>query len=121
MRAYPSSRIRNVVLLGHASAGKTTLAETMLFESGRKNRRGTVEEGTTSSDYRKIEQQKGKSAFSTVLNLDWRGSKINLIDTPGTADFIGGVGGALRVADTAAFTLNAGRRVGGGTERDWRD
>ena len=120
MRAYPSSRIRNVVLLGHTGAGKTTLAETILFESGRKNRRGTVEEGTTSSDYRNIEHQKGKSAFSTVLNLDWRGSKINLIDSPGTANFIGEVVGALRVADTAIFTLNAEYGVEVDTERHWK-
>src|SRR5690625_420292 len=119
MRVYPSSRIRNVILLGHSGAGKTTLSETMLFESGSKSRRGSVEQQTTSSDYRGIEHEKGKSAFSTLLNLDWRGDKINLIDTPGTADFIGEVAGTLPVADTAVFVLNAECGVETGTEVYW--
>lgn len=120
MRVYPSSRIRNVVLLGHAGSGKTTLSETMLFESGSKNRRGSVEERSTSSDYHEIEHEKGKSVFSTLLNLDWRGNKINLIDTPGTADYIGEVAGALRVADTAIFSLNAEYGIEIGTELHWK-
>lgn len=120
MRIYPSSRIRNVVLLGHAGSGKTTLSETMLFESGSKSRRGSVERKSTSSDYHEIEHEKGKSVFSTLLNLDWRGNKINLIDTPGTSDYIGEVAGALRVADTAVFTLNAEYGIEIGTELHWK-
>jgi elongation factor G len=120
MNVYKPSKIRNVVLLGHAGSGKTTLAETMLFESGSKNRRGTIEQKNTSSDYHEIEYEKGKSVFSSLLNLDWRGSKINVIDTPGTADYIGEVVGALRVADTAIFTLNAEYGVEVGTELHWK-
>jgi len=120
MNVYSPSNIRNVVLLGHAGSGKTTLSETMLFESGSKKRRGSIEQNSTSSDYHDIEHEKGKSVFGTLLNLDWRGSKINLIDTPGTADYIGEVVGALRVADTAIFTLNAEYGVEVGTELHWK-
>jgi len=120
MNIYSPSRIRNVVMLGHSGSGKTTMSETMLFESGTKKRRGTIEEDSTSSDYHNIEHEKGKSVFGTLLNLDWRGNKINLIDTPGTSDYIGEVVGALRVADTAIFTLNADYGVEVGTELHWQ-
>ena len=120
MRAYPPSRIRNVVLLGHAGSGKTTMAETMLFESGAKNRRGTIEGHSTASDYHQVEHDKGKSVFASILNFDWRGNKINLIDPPGTSDYIGEVVGSLRIADTAIFTLNAEQGVEVGTERHWK-
>ncbi len=120
MRVYPPSRVRNVVLLGHAGSGKTTLSETMLYESGSKSRRGSVEDKSTTSDYHDIEHEKGKSVFGTLLNLDWRGNKINLIDTPGTSDYIGEVVGALRVADTAIFSLNAEYGIETGTELHWK-
>jgi len=120
MKVYEPSRIRNVVLLGHSGSGKTTLAETMLFESGTTNRRGSVEQKNSVSDYHEIEKEKGKSVFSSFLNLDWRGDKINLVDTPGTSDFIGEVLGALRVADTAIFTLNAEYGVEVATESLWK-
>ncbi len=120
MNVYQPSRIRNVVLLGHAGAGKTTLSETMLFESGTLRRRGHVEDGSTTSDYHEIEKAKGKSVFASFLNLDWRGSKMNLIDTPGTGDYIGEVAGALKVADTGVFVLNSEYGVEVGTEALWR-
>jgi len=120
MNVYDPSRIRNVVLLGHAGSGKTTLAETMLFESGTINRRGSIDEGSTTSDYKEIEKTKKKSVYSTFMNLDWRGNKINLIDTPGTSDYIGEVIGALKVADTAIFTLNSEYGVEVGTESLWK-
>ncbi|NGP76883.1 elongation factor G [Balneolaceae bacterium YR4-1] len=120
MNVYQPSRIRNVVLLGHAGSGKTTLSETMLFESRTIHRRGSVLNKSTTSDYHEIEKEKQKSVFSSFLNLDWRGSKINLIDTPGTADYIGEVVGALRVADTAIFTLNAEYGVEVGTDSLWK-
>lgn len=120
MNVYKPSKIRNVVLLGHAGSGKTTLAETMLFESGTIRRRGSVENRSTISDYHEIEKEKQKSVFSSFLNLDWRGSKINLIDTPGTTDYVGEVLGALRVADTAIFTLSSEYGVEVGTEAFWK-
>lgn len=120
MNVYKPSKIRNVVLLGHAGSGKTTLSETMLFESGTIHRRGSIENRSTTSDYHEIEKEKQKSVFSSFLNLDWRGSKINLIDTPGTTDYVGEVLGALRVADTAIFTLNSEYGVEVGTEAFWK-
>lgn len=120
MKVYNPTRIRNVVLLGHSGSGKTTLAETMLFESGAINRRGTIEEKNTVSDYHELEKEKEKSIFSSFINLDWRGHKINLIDTPGTSDYIGEVVGALRVADTAIFTLNAEHGVEVATDALWK-
>lgn len=120
MNVYQPDRIRNVVLLGHSGSGKTSLAETMLFEAGTLRRRGSVLKKSTASDYHEIEKEKGKSVFASFLNLDWRGSKINLIDTPGTPDFIGEVVGALRVADTALFVLDAEKGVEVQTEALWK-
>ncbi len=120
MKVYQPENIRNVVLLGQAASGKTTLVETMLFESGTRRRRGSVQKKDTASDFHTIEKEKGKSVFSSFLNLDWRGDKINLIDTPGTPDYIGEVVGALRVADTAMFVLNAESGVEVQTENLWR-
>ncbi len=120
MKVYNPTRIRNVVLLGHSGSGKTTLAETMLFESGATNRRGTIEDQNMVSDYHQQEKEKGKSIFASFMNLDWRGHKINLIDTPGTSDYIGEVVGALRVADTAIFTLNAENGVEVATDSLWK-
>lgn len=120
MNVYDPSRIRNVVLLGHSGSGKTTLSETMLYESGMIKRRGSIDAATTTSDYHEIEHEKKKSVFSSFMNLDWRGNKINLIDTPGTSDYIGEVIGALKVADTAIFTLNAEQGVEVGTESLWK-
>jgi len=121
MKVYNPTRIRNVVLLGHSGSGKTTLAETMLFEAGAINRRGSVEEKNTVSDYYALEQEKGKSIHSSFLNLDWRGHKINLIDTPGTSDYIGEVAGPLRIADTAIFVLNAEQGVETATDSLWKN
>ncbi len=120
MKVYDPSRIRNIVLLGHSGSGKTTLAETMLFEAGAINRRGRVEDHNTVSDYQEIEKEKEKSIYSSFLNLDWRGHKINLIDTPGTSDFIGEVVGPLKIADTAIFTLNAENGVEVATDALWK-
>jgi elongation factor G len=92
----------------------------MLFEAGTLHRRGSVSDRTTTSDYHEIEHEKGKSVFSSFLNLDWRGNKINLIDTPGTSDYIGEVVGALRVADTALVVLNAENGVEVQTEALWK-
>ncbi|MEX1136617.1 MAG: elongation factor G [Balneolales bacterium] len=120
MNVYHPSKVRNIVLLGHSGSGKTSLSETMLFESKVIPRRGTIEEGNTVSDYHSIEKEKQKSVYSSFMNLEWRGHKINLIDTPGTADYVGEVLGALKVADTAIFVLDAEHGVEVGTEMLWR-
>jgi elongation factor G len=119
MNVYDPSKIRNVVLLGHSGSGKTTLAETMLFESGTIPRRGSISQKNTVSDYHEIEHEKLKSVFSSFMTLDWRGHKINLIDTPGTSDYIGEVIGALKVAATGIFVLDAEHGVEVGTEMLW--
>ena len=111
--------IRNVVLLGHSGSGKTTFAETMLFESGAIKRRGSVENQNTTSDYTNIEQERGNSIFSTLMHVKWRGNKINIIDTPGFDDFIGEVVSSLKIADTAVILLNASSGVEVGTELIW--
>lgn len=117
--SYNTNKIRNIVLLGHAGSGKTTLAETMLFESGTIHRMGSVQQGNTTSDYHEIEKEKQKSVYSSVMALDWRGYRINLIDTPGTADYVGDVVGSLKVAATAVFVVDAEMGVEVGTDRMW--
>jgi elongation factor G len=114
-----TKNIRNVVLLGHSGSGKTTLAEAMLFESGAISRMGTVAGGNTISDYTTIEQERGNSLFSTLMHVKWRDCKINLLDTPGSDDFIGEVVCSLKVADTALMVLNGAHGVEVGTEILW--
>lgn len=119
MKVYDDKHIKNIVLLGASKSGKTTLAETMMFEAGLINRRGTVEEGTTVSDYHEIEQQRGNSVYMTFMHTEWKDYKINIIDTPGLDDFIGEVIAALRVSDTGIMVLNAQYGVEVGTELIW--
>ncbi len=114
-----TKNLRNVVLLGHSGSGKTLFAETMLFESGAITRRGTVEGQNTTSDYTKIEQERGNSLFSSLMHVQWRDNKINIIDTPGYDDFIGEVISSLKVADTAVMIVNATSGVEVGTELLW--
>ena len=117
--ALETKKIRNVVLLGHSGSGKTTFAETMLFEAGNINRRGVVEEGSTVSDFTNIEKERGNSIFSTLMHANWRGNKINIIDTPGLDDFVGEVISSLKVADTALMIINGKSGVEVGTELVW--
>ena len=114
-----TKNIRNVVLLGHSGCGKTSFAETMLFESGAINRMGTVQGGNTVSDFSSIEQERGNSLFSTLMHVKWRDCKINILDTPGFDDFIGEVVSSLKVADTALMLLNSAHGVEVGTELIW--
>jgi len=114
-----TKNLRNVVLLGHSGSGKTLFIESMLFESGAINRRGTIEGQNTASDYTKIEQERGNSLFSALMHVDWRGNKINIIDTPGYDDFVGEVISSLKVADTAVMLVNASSGVEVGTELLW--
>ena len=111
-----TKNIRNVVLLGHSGSGKTSFAETMLFESGAIERRGDIDSKSTTSDFTYIEKERGNSIFSTLMHAQWKDSKINIIDTPGSDDFIGEVVSSLKVADTAVITVNAVNGVEVGTE-----
>jgi len=120
MNIYQPRNIRNVVLLGHSGSGKTTLAETMIFESGTSSKRGSILQKNTISDYREIEKEKEKSVYSSLLHLDWRGTKINLLDTPGSPDFWGQVSDSLYVADSALVVLNSEAGVEVSTEAIWK-
>jgi elongation factor G len=119
MAEFDTSHVKNIVLLGHAGSGKTTLAECMLFEAGIITRRGSIQERNTVGDYHELEQERGNSVFSKLLHTKWRGYKINIIDTPGYDDFAGEVVSALRVADTGIMLLNAVMGVEVGTDITW--
>jgi elongation factor G len=119
MKIYDDKHIKNVDFVGAHNSGKTTLAETMLFEAGLLNRRGTVEQKNTVSDYHEIEQERGNSVFATPLHTEWRNYKINIIDTPGLDDFIGEIISSIRVADSVVTVLNGQHGVEVGTEIIW--
>ena len=106
MKVYQPNDIKNIALIGSAGAGKTTLAEAILFESGVIKRRGTVEQKNTVSDYFPVEQEYGYSVFPTVLHAEWNNKKINFIDCPGSDDFVGGSITALNVTDQALIVVN---------------
>ncbi len=120
MKVYKTSEVRNIALIGGAKSGKTTTAEAMLFEGGLLNRRGSIEDKNTTSDYREIELERGNSVCTTLMYVEFNGKKINILDTPGFDDFIGEVVAALRVADTAVMLVNAQNGVEVGTEITWR-
>ena len=120
MKVYDEKHVKNIALLGSAKSGKTTLAETMLFESGLINRRGTVEDKNTVSDFHEIEHDRGNSVYATTLHTEWRDYKINVIDTPGLDDFVGEVISAARVADTGVMLINAQYGVEVQTELIWK-
>lgn len=119
MKIYDDKHIKNIVFVGAHNSGKTTLAETMLFEAGLINRRGAVETKNTVSDYHEIEHEKGNSVFATPLHTEWRNYKINIIDTPGLDDYIGEIISSIRVADTIVTVLNGQYGVEVGTEIIW--
>ncbi len=120
MKVYQTNELKNIVLVGGAKSGKTTLAEAMLFEGDVINRKGSVDDKNTVSDYREIELDRQASVFSTVLYSEYAGKKINIIDAPGFDDFIGEVIAALKVVDTAVMVINAQSGVEVGTEITWR-
>src|SRR4029077_4319418 len=119
MPEFDTSHVKNIVLLGHAGSGKTTLADCMLYEAGLITRRGTIADRNTTGDYHELEQERGNSIFSKLLHTKWRGYKINIVDTPGYDDFTGEVISALRVADTGVMLLNAVMGVEVGTDIIW--
>ncbi len=116
MKVYPTQSIRNVVLLGNTKSGKTTLAETMLFEGKVIDRRGSVEAKTSVSDNTEIEQIYQRSIYPSLLYTEFMDNKLNIIDTPGSDDFVGGVISAFKVADTGIMVINAQQGVEVGTE-----
>ena len=120
MKGYTSENIRNVALVGHGGCGKTTLLEAALYATGVINRMGKVEDGNTISDYDKMEVEKGFSINTSVVPVEWKGSKINFIDTPGYFDFIGEVNAALRASEAAIILVDAGAGVQVGTEQAWK-
>jgi elongation factor G len=120
VKAFPPSKIRNVALVGHGGSGKTTLVEALLHCSGVTTRIGRVEDGTTVSDFEPEEMKRGISLSLSLAPLEHDGHKINLIDTPGYADFIGDVAAALRVADLALFVVSAVEGLEVQTEVAWR-
>ncbi|RXP57658.1 elongation factor G [Lutibacter sp. HS1-25] len=119
MKIYDDKHIKNVAFVGAHKSGKTTLAETMLFEAGLVSRRGSVENKNTVSDYHEIEHERETSIFATPLHTEWRNYKINIIDTPGLDDFIGEIASTMRVADSIVTVINAQHGVEIGTEIIW--
>ena len=115
-----TDRIRNVVLLSHGGAGKTILSEAMLFSAGVISRTGTVEDGTTTSDFEPEETRRGNSVQTSVLNLPWKNHKLNVIDTPGYADFRGEAISGIRVADAAVIVVASSSGVEVGTKQMWQ-
>ncbi|MCL6559601.1 MAG: elongation factor G, partial [Firmicutes bacterium] len=107
MKNYQTGQIRNLGVVAHGGAGKTSLVEAMLFNTGVLSRLGRVEDGTTVSDYHPEETARQITIHTSLVPCEWNGTKINLLDTPGFSDFIGEVKGALRVADSAMFVVSA--------------
>ncbi len=120
MKTYPVEKIRNIGLFSHGGAGKTSLTEAMLFTGKAINRLGRVEEGNTVSDWDPDEVKRTISISATPAPLDWKDHKINIIDAPGYADFVGEVKAAMRVVDAAVVLLDASAGVEVGSEYAWR-
>ncbi len=120
MKTYQTNEIKNIALLGSSGSGKTTLVEAMLYESGVIKRRGSVEQKNTVSDYFPVEQEYGYSVFSTVLHTEWNNKKLNIIDCPGSDDFIGSAITALNVTDTSIILLNGQYGMEVGTQNHFR-
>ncbi|KUM83773.1 elongation factor G-like protein EF-G2 [Streptomyces pseudovenezuelae] len=117
---HPAS-VRNVVLVGHSGSGKTTLVEALALTAGAVNRAGRVEDGGTVSDYDEIEHRQQRSVQLSLVPVEWDGYKINLLDTPGYADFVGELRAGLRAADAALFVVSASDGVDGSTRMVWEE
>ncbi|MCD6345705.1 MAG: elongation factor G [Anaerolineae bacterium] len=119
MKEYTTLQLRNIALIGHGSSGKTTLVETLLFLSKALNRRGTIEEGSTVTDFDEEEIRRHISLSTALAPVEWQGYKLNFLDTPGYTDFVGEVQSALRVSDLSLVVLDAAAGVEVGTELTW--
>ncbi|MFF4357880.1 elongation factor G-like protein EF-G2 [Streptomyces sp. NPDC001604] len=117
---HPAS-VRNVVLVGHSGSGKTTLVEALALTAGAVNRAGRVEDGGTVSDYDEIEHRQQRSVQLSLVPVEWDGIKVNLLDTPGYADFVGELRAGLRAADAALFVVSASDGVDGSTRMVWEE
>ena len=117
--AYNTEQIRNIALGGHSGAGKTLLAEAMIFNIGLTSRMGRIEDGTTVSDYHDYEIENQHSISLSLLAYEYQGKKINLIDTPGYIDFIGEMKAGLGVTEVACILVNASEGIEVGTELSW--
>ncbi len=120
MKVYQTNEIKNIALLGNDGSGKTTLTEALLYESGIIKRRGRITAKNTVSDYFPVEQEYGYSVFSTVYHVEWNGKKLNIIDCPGSDDFVGAAITALNVTDTAILLLNGQYGPEVGTQNHFR-
>ncbi len=116
---YSADRVRNVAIVGHGGAGKTSLVESLLFVSGTTTRRGRIEDGNTISDYHPDEIERKISINGSLLHADWKGTKLNILDTPGYSDFTGDVISSIRVADAATLLIKSVEGVEVGTEVAW--
>ncbi|MDE6144650.1 MAG: GTP-binding protein, partial [Muribaculaceae bacterium] len=120
MKVYQTPEIKNIALLGSKGAGKTTLAESLLFECGTIKRRGSVDANNTVSDYFPVEKEYGYSVFSTIFYTEFNGKKLNFIDCPGADDFVGSAITALNVTDTGVIVIDAQYGVEVGTQNIFR-
>ncbi len=119
MKTYKTDQLRNFAIGAHGGAGKTTLVEAMIFNMGETNRIGTIEQGTTVSDYNADEMERQISINTSLLHGDWNDHKLNIIDTPGYSDFFGEVVGALRAVESVLVVISATSSVEVGTEMVW--
>lgn len=119
MASYTSEQLRNIVLVGHGSSGKTTLTESLLFNTGVLSRRGRVEDGTTVSDWDEEAIRRRLSIAASVIPCEYKGHKLNILDTPGFIDFVGEIKGAVAVADAALVLVDPVAGVEVGTELAW--
>lgn len=120
MKVYPTKKVRNLALVGHSGSGKTNLTEALLYQSGAVKKAGTTVEKNTASDFSKVEMERGSSIGVSVIPIEWRDTKINIIDTPGHMDFIGEAYSALRAAESVLMVIDAVSGVQSGTERMWK-
>ncbi|MCD1146831.1 elongation factor G [Peptoniphilus sp. KCTC 25270] len=120
MKIYTTSQVRNLALVGHSGSGKTNLTEAMLFQSGATKKIGHVAEKNTISDFSKEEMERGTSIGTSIIPIEWRNLKLNIIDTPGYMDFVGEAVGALRAAEAALMIIDATAGIQVGTERMWK-